>query len=74
MAFPTIVSDSPAEYTSAVSMKLMPPSSARWMIVGRGLIEAADHFPHLSFAAERHRTETQLGDEDAGIGQLSEFH
>ena len=31
-ALPTIVSDSPREYTSAVSMKLMPASSARWMI------------------------------------------
>ena len=31
-ALPTISSDSPAEYTSAVSMKLMPASSARWMI------------------------------------------
>ena len=31
-ALPTISSDSPAEYTSAVSMKLMPPSSAAWMI------------------------------------------
>ena len=28
-ALPTIVSDSPEEYTSAVSIKLMPPSSAR---------------------------------------------
>ena len=31
-ALPTISSDSPAEYTSAVSMKLMPASSAAWMI------------------------------------------
>ncbi len=31
-AFPTISSDSPRAYTSAVSMKLMPASSARWMI------------------------------------------
>ena len=31
-ALPTICSDSPREYTSAVSTKLMPASSARWMI------------------------------------------
>jgi hypothetical protein len=31
-ASPTISSDSPAEYTSAVSMTLMPASSAAWMI------------------------------------------
>src|SRR3954447_26206878 len=31
-ALPTISSDSPREYTSAVSMKLIPPSSAAWMI------------------------------------------
>jgi len=31
-ALPTISSDSPAEYTSAVSMKLIPASSARSMI------------------------------------------
>src|SRR3954451_3384793 len=31
-ALPTISSDSPREYTSAVSMKLIPASSARWMI------------------------------------------
>ena len=31
-ALPTISSDSPAEYTSAVSMKLIPPSRARRMM------------------------------------------
>jgi hypothetical protein len=31
-ALPTIVSDSPAEYMSAVSTKLTPASSAAWMI------------------------------------------
>lgn len=31
-ALPTMVSDSPAEYTSAVSTKLMPESRAWWMI------------------------------------------
>src|SRR4051794_33204332 len=31
-ALPTISSDSPREYTSAVSMKLSPASSARWMM------------------------------------------
>ena len=31
-ASPTISSDSPREYTSAVSMKLMPASSALWMM------------------------------------------
>ena len=31
-AFPTISSDSPREYTSAVSTKLIPPSNAVWII------------------------------------------
>jgi hypothetical protein len=31
-ALPTISSDSPREYTSAVSMKLIPSSRALWMI------------------------------------------
>ena len=31
-ASPTITSDSPREYASAVSMKLMPASSALWMM------------------------------------------
>jgi hypothetical protein len=31
-ALPTTISDSPAEYASAVSIKLMPASSAVWMI------------------------------------------
>ena len=31
-ALPTISSDSPPEYTSAVSTKLMPASSAVWMM------------------------------------------
>ena len=31
-ALPTISSDSPAEYTSAVSTKLTPASSAAWMM------------------------------------------
>src|SRR3954447_16687739 len=31
-ALPTISSDSPREYTSAVSMKLIPASKARWMM------------------------------------------
>jgi hypothetical protein len=31
-ALPTISSDSPPAYTSAVSMKLIPASSAAWMI------------------------------------------
>src|SRR5689334_8149238 len=32
IALPTISSDSPSEYTSAVSMKLMPASMASWMM------------------------------------------
>jgi hypothetical protein len=31
-ALPTISSDSPPEYTSAVSIRLMPASSALWMM------------------------------------------
>src|SRR5581483_8949025 len=39
-----------------------------------GLVESADHFPHLAPPAERHRAQTELGDEHAGIGQQSVLH
>ena len=38
------------------------------------LVDAADHFPHLSAAAERHRAEAQLGDEHTGVGQFPIVH
>ena len=34
-----------------------------------GLIETANHFPHLAAAAERHRAETELGHEDTCVTQ-----
>ena len=42
--------------------------------IDRRLIEAADHLPHLSAAAEGHGAQAQLRDEHAGICQWSEFH
>ena len=42
-ALPTISSDSPPEYTSAVSMKLMPASSAAWMM---RMLSSWSRLPH----------------------------
>ena len=43
--------------------------------VDRLLVESADRVPHRAAPpAERHRAQAQLGDEHAGIGQLSIFH
>ena len=53
--WPTISSDSPAEYTSAVSMKLMPASSAAWMIA----IESS--WSGLPHCAEHHGPEARGG-------------
>src|SRR2546426_6692414 len=52
-AFPTISSDSPREYTSAVSMKLMPASSARWMIRIESSWSVLPQAPNI--IAPRHR-------------------
>jgi hypothetical protein len=38
------------------------------------LVETTDHLPHLAATAERHRSQTQLGHEHAGIGQLPVLH
>src|SRR3954465_10080381 len=46
-ALPTISSLSPAEYTSAVSMKLMPPSRARWMIEMDSSWSRLPHAPNI---------------------------
>src|SRR4051812_36480259 len=46
-ALPTIVSDSPREYTSAVSMKLMPASSARWMMRIDSSWSVSPHAPNI---------------------------
>src|SRR5277367_2113129 len=51
-ALPTISSDSPREYTSAVSMKLMPASSARWMIASESSWSVLPHAPNI--IAPRH--------------------
>jgi hypothetical protein len=43
IAFPTISSDSPAEYTSAVSMKFTPASRAAWMM---RMLSSWSRLPH----------------------------
>ena len=53
IALATISSDSPAEYTSAVSMKLMPASSAAWITA---IDSSWSGLPHC---AEHHRPEAQ---------------
>ena len=55
-ALPTISSDSPAEYTSAVSTKLIPASSARWMIAIDSSWSGLPHAPNI--IAPRHRVLT----------------
>src|SRR3954453_23723342 len=46
-ALPTISSDSPREYTSAVSMKLMPASSAAWMTRIESSWSGLPHAPNI---------------------------
>src|SRR5947207_10326027 len=46
-ALPTISSDSPREYTSAVSMKLIPASSARWMMRIESLWSVLPQAPNI---------------------------
>src|SRR3954471_210420 len=46
-AFPTISSDSPREYTSAVSMKLIPRSSAVWMMRIDSSWSVLPHSPNI---------------------------
>src|SRR3954447_9429771 len=46
-ALPTISSDSPREYTSAVSMKLIPASSAAWMIRMLSSWSGLPHAPNI---------------------------
>src|SRR5215210_1421071 len=46
-ALPTISSDSPREYTSAVSMKLMPASSAAWMMRMLSSWSGLPHAPNI---------------------------
>jgi hypothetical protein len=67
-ALPTISSDSPAEYTSAVSMKLMPPSSAAWMMRDAlGVIGLAP-------GAEHHGAEAEGADLHAGTTERASLH
>jgi hypothetical protein len=42
--------------------------------VDSGLIDSADRFPDPPLPAERHRAQTELRDEDTGVGQRSIFH
>ncbi len=51
-ALPTISSDSPDEYTSAVSMKLIPASNARWMMRTESSWSGLPHSPNIM--APRH--------------------
>src|SRR4051812_43282663 len=52
-ASPTISSDAPAEYTSAVSMTLIPASRARWMIRIESARSSLPQGPNI--IAPRHR-------------------
>ena len=52
-ALPTICSDSPPEYTSAVSMKLIPASSAWWMMRMDSSWSRSPQAPNI--IAPRHR-------------------
>ena len=56
-ALPTISSDSPRAYTSAVSMKLIPASSARWMTATLSSWLGFPHAPNI--IAPRHRALTR---------------
>src|SRR4051812_24587215 len=59
-ALPTISSLSPAEYTSAVSMKLMPPSRARWMIEIDSSWSRLPHAPNIIAPRQRGLTLTPV--------------
>ena len=52
-ALPTISSDSPWEYTSAVSMKLIPASSALWMILIESSWSVLAHPPNIMAPRQR---------------------
>ena len=67
-ALPTISSDSPAEYTSAVSTKLIPASSARWMIGDRLVVV------RVAPRAEHHRPEAQGADLHPGRAERAVPH
>src|SRR3954465_14083785 len=47
IALPTISSDSPREYTSAVSMKLIPASRAAWMMRIEAAGSGLPHAPNI---------------------------
>ena len=67
-ALPTISSDSPAEYTSAVSMKLIP-ASERAVDDAHALVVVG-----LAPLAEHHGAEAELADLDAGAAERSHVH
>ena len=46
-ALPTMTSDSPKEYMSAVSMKLIPASTARWMMRIESSWSGLPHAPNI---------------------------
>src|SRR3954464_6317806 len=53
IALATISSDSPAEYTSAVSMKLMPASRAAWMTAIDSSWSGLPHWPNIIAPRQR---------------------
>jgi len=52
-ARPTISSDSPAEWTSAVSTKFTPPSSAAWMMRTLSSWSGLPHAPNIIVPRQR---------------------
>ena len=68
IALPTICSDSPAEYTSAVSMKLMP-ASKRAMDHAHAVVVVG-----VAPRAEHHRAEAVLADVDTAAAEHSRLH
>ena len=67
-ALPTISSDSPAEYTSAVSMKLMPASRAAWMIAIALVVVG------VAPRAEHHGPEAERADLHTGPAERAVLH
>jgi hypothetical protein len=60
IAVPTISSDSPAEYTSAVSIRLIPASRARWMIRIEASWSGLPIAPNIIAPSEMSLTETPV--------------
>ena len=73
-ASPTMLSDSPSEYTLAVSMKLTPASNAAWIwACASGTPRRADHLP-AALAAVGHGAQADLRNVQAGAAQQAVTH